>query len=60
MLRASWYDHKITSLHILIFTVDGRFAGSRRECQGLINGVYLRNHSIINPSPYSVYPLDNR
>jgi hypothetical protein len=42
MLSAGGYDDQIAGLDVLVDTVDGRFAFPRRECQDLVDGVFLR------------------
>ena len=41
MLSASWHNHEVSGLNILIFTSDGGFAYSRGESQGLVDGMNL-------------------
>jgi len=43
MLSAGGNDDQITSLDVLVDAVDRRFALSRRECQDLVDGVFLRD-----------------
>jgi hypothetical protein len=45
MLSAGGYDDQITGLDVLVDAIDGRFAFSRRECQDLVDGVFLRRWS---------------
>jgi hypothetical protein len=45
MLSACGYDDQITGLDVLVDAVDGRFACPRRECQDLVDGVFLRRWS---------------
>jgi hypothetical protein len=45
MLSAGGYDDQITGLDVLVDAVDRCFAFSRRECQDLVDGVFLRRWS---------------
>lgn len=46
MLSTRRDDHEVSSLDVLVFASNGRFAHTRGESQGLVDGVNLRDNSI--------------